>query len=450
MLIEILVPSVGESVQEAILAEWYKKDGDVVQKDEPLFVMETDKVSLEVVAEAAGVLKILVPDGETVTVGAVVGTIDTEAAVAQIDEPAPLAGAEKASPAAPEAQEEPAPVTPAETEKVSPAPPSPAPPPEPEPMVTTTDTSEVQPILSPSVRRLVAQQNIDVTKIDGTGPGGRITKGDVLLELERKDVTIPEKQPAPPSGDSAVLESTSQPPMPPAAVESITRKPMSAIRRRIAAHLLDAKQNTAMLTTFNEIDMQRVKTIRSQFKESFKEKHDVSLGMMSFFIKASVEALKDFPEINAFIDGQDIIYNNYYHIGVAIGSEKGLVVPVIRHADQLSFAQLEQAIIDYVVKIRENRLELADLGGGTFTISNGGVYGSLLSTPILNMPQSGILGMHKIENRPVAINGEVVIRPMMYVALSYDHRIVDGREAVTFLKRIKECVENPERIMMEV
>jgi 2-oxoglutarate dehydrogenase E2 component (dihydrolipoamide succinyltransferase) len=225
---------------------------------------------------------------------------------------------------------------------------------------------------------------------------------------------------------------------------------MSPLRRRIAARLLEAKQNTAMLTTFNEIDMTQVMAIRKQYKEAFKQKYQINLGMMSFFIKASVEALKEIPRINAFVDGQDIIEHHYYHIGVAVGSQRGLVVPVIRHADKLSFAGLEQAIVDFVKKINENRLEISDLEGGTFTISNGGVYGSLLSTPILNLPQSAILGMHKIEKRPVVIDDQIVIRPMMYVALSYDHRMVDGREAVTFLKRIKECVENPERIMMEI
>jgi len=232
--------------------------------------------------------------------------------------------------------------------------------------------------------------------------------------------------------------------------ELVNRKSMSPLRQRIAARLLEAKQNTAMLTTFNEIDMSQVMAIRQQYKESFKQKYQINLGMMSFFIKASIEALKEIAQINAFVDGNDIIEHHYYHIGVAIGSKRGLVVPVIRHADKLSFAGLEQAIVDYVKKINDNRLEISDLEGGTFTISNGGVYGSLLSTPILNIPQSAILGMHKIEKRPVVIDDEIVIRPMMYVALSYDHRIVDGREAVTFLKRIKECVENPERIMMEI
>ena len=241
-----------------------------------------------------------------------------------------------------------------------------------------------------------------------------------------------------------------RPPVADSTEERINRRPMTPIRQRIAARLLEAKQNTAMLTTFNEIDMAHVMAIRNQYKDRFKEKYGVNLGFMSFFIKASIEALREFPQINAFIEEKDIIEHHYYHIGVAVGTERGLVVPVIRHADQLSFAGLEKAIVDYVKKINDNRLELSDLEGGTFTISNGGVYGSLLSTPILNMPQSGILGMHKIEKRPVVIDDEIVVRPMMYVALSYDHRIVDGREAVTFLKRIKECVENPERIMMEI
>ncbi len=236
----------------------------------------------------------------------------------------------------------------------------------------------------------------------------------------------------------------------PAIDKGITRKPMSQIRQRIAARLVEAKQNTAMLTTFNEIDMTRVQEIRSHYKEAFQKKYGVRLGIMSFFIKACVEALMEFPELNASIEGKDIVYHNYYHLGVAIGAERGLVVPVIRYADKLSFAQLEQAILDYVAKIQENRLELADLEGGTFTITNGGVFGSLLSTPILNIPQSGILGMHKIENRPVVLDGQIIVRPIMYVALTYDHRIVDGRQAVTFLVRIKEFIEEPDRIMIEI
>jgi 2-oxoglutarate dehydrogenase E2 component (dihydrolipoamide succinyltransferase) len=408
MKLEIKIPSVGESVQEAVLVEWYKKDGDNIQKDEPLFVVETDKVTLEIVAEASGVLKILISEGETVDIGALVGTIDTEAAPAPPVEPE-----EPAVPVAEEAYMEPEP-------------------------------AYVRQILSPAVRRLVAERNIDVTAIAGTGPGNRVTKGDVLLYLEQTP------QGAPGMKDVAVVgsEISAQPTLPLA--KDVTRKPMSPIRQRIASRLLEAKQKTAMLTTFNEIDMSRTMAMRALFKEPFKEKYGISLGFMSFFIKASIEALKEFPEINAFVEGNEIVFHNYHHIGIAIGTGRGLVVPVIRNADVLSSAELELAIVDYVDKIKNNRLELADLEGGTFTITNGGVFGSLLSTPILNTPQSGILGMHKIEKRPVVVDDEVQIRPMMYVALSYDHRIVDGREAVRFLVKIKECIENPELIMMEI
>jgi len=419
MLLEIKVPSVGESVTEAALAQWYKKDGDQVHKGELLFVLETDKVTLEIEAEADGLLKISKSEGETIPIGGVVGTIDTEAA--------------------PKAAEEPAPT---EAEEPPPAPP-PAPPAEPSPVEPAAEIPlAAKPALSPSVRRLVAEKNLDTAKITGTGPGGRVTKGDVILYLEQAAVAVPSEV------------SAAHPALPqevaPAIEESITRKPMSQIRQRIAARLVEAKQNTAMLTTFNEIDMTRVQEIRAHYKEPFQKKYGVRLGIMSFFIKACVEALMEFPELNAYIENKDIIYHNYYHLGVAIGAERGLVVPVIRDVDKLGFAQLEQAIIDYVKKIQENRLELADLEGGTFTITNGGVFGSLLSTPILNIPQSGILGMHKIENRPVVLDGQIVVRPMMYVALTYDHRIVDGRQAVTFLVRIKEFIEEPDRIMIEI
>lgn len=388
MQIEIKVPSVGESVSEAILAEWFKTDGELVGKDEPLFVIETDKVTLEVVAEAAGTLKILVPANETVPVGTLVGTIDTETAA----QPAAVA----------------------------------------QPTVSMPVSADDLP---PSVRRLVAEKQVDISKIRGSGPAGRITKGDVLLFLE----SVP-----------AAAEAPIQPVEMGEPLEAAVRKPMSPMRRRIAARLLEAKQNTAMLTTFNEIDMGRCMAIRAQYKEAFKKRHDVSLGFMSFFTRACVEALKEIPGINAAIEGDDIVYYNHYHIGIAIGTGKGLVVPVIRNAERLGFAGIEGAIVDYVHKVKENRLELSDLEGGTFTITNGGVFGSLLSTPILNPPQSGILGMHKIEKRPVVVDDQIVIRPMMYVALSYDHRIVDGREAVTFLKRVKEFVEDPERMMMEI
>jgi 2-oxoglutarate dehydrogenase E2 component (dihydrolipoamide succinyltransferase) len=418
MSIEIKIPSVGESVQEAVLAEWFKKDGDTVRKDEPLFVIETDKVTLEVVAEADGVLTILVQAGETVAIGTVVGSLEPVAAgAAPVEKP-------KAE-AAPE-PETASTTAPAPAAANAPAPAAPAP------------SADGIP-LAPSVRRLIAEKRLDASKIQGTGPGGRLSKGDVLLYLENAPAGIPDA----PSSPAAPTDLTSV-----AAMEE--RKPMTPIRKRIAERLLASKQGTAMLTTFNEIDMARAMEIRSLYKEAFQKRHSVSLGFMSFFVKACVEALKEVPEINAFIDGHDIVYHNYQHVGVAVGTERGLVVPVIRHAERLSFAGVEQAIVDYVAKIKENRLELADLEGGTFTVSNGGVYGSLLSTPILNMPQSGILGMHKIEKRPVVIDDQIVIRPMMYVALSYDHRIVDGKGAVTFLKRVKEFVENPERMALEV
>ncbi|MDJ0803026.1 MAG: 2-oxoglutarate dehydrogenase complex dihydrolipoyllysine-residue succinyltransferase [Desulfobacterales bacterium] len=425
MTIEIKVPSVGESVTEALLAEWYPSDGAQVQKGELIFVIETDKVTLEVEAEAAGRLEILVAAGETVAIGTVVGRIDTDAAEAAA--PAP----EQPPVAAP--APEPAPEAPAPEPAPTPAPPPAAadkPPPPP------AAPAELPP-LSPSVRRLAAERQIDLAQVPGSGPGGRITKGDVILFLEGRPAAA-----APPAAAAAAP--------PPAASDGERRVPMSPIRKRIAQHLLAAKQNTAMLTTFNEIDMGRAMDVRKTYKDAFQKRHGISLGFMSFFVRACVEALKEVPEINAFIEGNDIVYHDHCHIGIAVGGKKGLVVPVLRHAEQMGFAAIEQGIVDYVTKIRENRLELADLEGGTFTISNGGVFGSLLSTPILNMPQSGILGMHKIEKRAVVVDDQIVVRPMMYVALSYDHRIVDGKGAVTFLRRVKEFMETPERILLEV
>jgi len=431
MIVEIKVPGVGESVTEAILAQWFKQDGDYVKKGEVLFVIETDKVTLEVESEAAGILKIAVSEGETVAIGAVVGTLDTAAAPKEAAAPEASPAASEAAPAkAEEAPEPEPPPTPAT---------APAPVPEAPPVVPPAAPADM--ILAPAVRRLVAEKGVDVTRISGTGPGGRVTKGDVLLYLEQAAPGDPAKMPAPVTEVSPVVEVVG---------EQTSRKPMTPIRQRIAARLLEAKQSTAMLTTFNDVDMSRVMEIRSRYKDAFQKKFGVSLGFMSFFIKASVEALKEFPAINAFVDGKEIVYHHYYHIGVAIGTGKGLVVPVIRHCENLSMAQMEQAIIDFVGKIKENRLDLADLEGGTFTITNGGVFGSLLSTPILNTPQSAILGMHRIEKRPVVIDDDIVVRPMMYLALSYDHRIVDGREAVTYLKRIKEFLENPERMIVEI
>jgi 2-oxoglutarate dehydrogenase E2 component (dihydrolipoamide succinyltransferase) len=438
MALEVKVPSVGESVTEALLAQWYKEDGDTVSKDEPLFVIETDKVTLEVTAEADGVLHIKIPAGETVKIDEVVATIDTESqpeekAVEKVPPQEEAADDQKRTERRPDRDAaEPAPAE----KKADKAP---------------EQSAGENRQLSPSVIKLLEENGLEAEDISGSGPAGRVTRGDVLLHLERKAPDQNRGKPSTrPSEPAAKAASEPDKPAAEGPGNAVTREPMSPLRRRIAEHLLNAKQNTAMLTTFNDIDMQNVMQMRSRYKEAFKSKYDVSLGFMSFFIKACIGALRDFPRVNAFIEDGQIVYHHYFHIGVAIGTGKGLVVPVIRHADRLSFAELEQAIVDYVDKVKNNRLELTDLEGGTFTITNGGVFGSLLSTPILNMPQSGILGMHRIEKRPVVVDDQIVIRPMMYVALSYDHRIIDGREAVTFLRRIKECVENPERTMMEI
>ena len=430
MEIQIRIPEVGESVHEAVLAEWYRRDGDFVKKGDVLFAIETDKVTLEVSAEADGVLRILVREGATAPVGSVVGVLDTAAKMSP-EAVSPRPGAEdkppKPTPTPPDAAAEPAPMKPRTRTgaKISQTA---------APIDKSGRERSPKPDLQPSVERMISEKGIDVSKISGSGPGGKITRGDVLLFLEESP-----RQEAPVTPSSAHYPES-----------AVRRAPMSRIRLRIAERLLEARQNTAMLTTFNEIDMSRVQDARTRFREAFLKKYGVPLGIMSFFIKAAVVALKEFPEVNASIDERDIVYHDYYHIGIAVGAERGLVVPVIRHADSLGFGDIEKAIRGYVIKIEKNLLELSDLEGGTFTITNGGVYGSLMSTPILNTPQSGILGMHKIEERPVVAAGQIVIRPMMYVALSYDHRLIDGREAVGFLKRIKECVENPERIAMEI
>lgn len=427
MQVEIKIPSVGESVREATIAQWFKKDGERVGKDELLFVIETDKVTLEIVSPADGILSIKVPERGVAPIGAVVGVIETEGVVKTDEKPVEVS--RQLSPEKSDSLTVSSPVA-AVSASATPA---------------TSELAAAAPILSPAVRRLVAENQLDATKIRGTGPGGRLTKGDVILFMEGGGEV--EKQPKAVIPPTDVTEPTR---LPAAKEEEITRKPMSRIRRRIAERLVAAKQSTAMLTTFNEIDMSRAMEIRDRHKDSFNKVHGVRLGFMSFFTKACVAALREFPELNAFIDGEDVVYHRHVHVGMAIGSERGLLVPVIRYADRLSFAAIEKAIIDYVEKIKRNQLALEDLEGGTFTITNGGVYGSLLSTPILNMPQSGILGLHKIEKRPVVIDDAVVVRSMMYVALSYDHRMVDGREAVSFLKRIKTDMEEPERLMLEV
>ncbi|NUM35402.1 MAG: 2-oxoglutarate dehydrogenase complex dihydrolipoyllysine-residue succinyltransferase [Candidatus Brocadiae bacterium] len=412
---EIQIPKIAESIREAYLAQWYKQSGDFVKKNMPVLSLETDKISLEIKAEEDGILNILVAQGETVPVGTVVATI--AASTQAKDLPTP----EKVSAGVSQ-------------EKISKDTP-----PSLQPLALSTPEKKAKALFGPKVQKLLEETKVDVSQIVPSGPGGRITRNDVLFFMEEKGIPFPSS-----------LEKKAAPEPKKAAEEETLRKPMSPLRKKIAEKMLEGKNSTAMLTTFNEVDMTKVMQIRKEYKEEFQKKYNVSLGIMSFFIKASIEALKEYPQVNAFIEGNDLVYHNYYHIGVAIGSEKGLIVPVIRHAERLGFAEIEKAIKNYVQKIEEKRLELSDLEGGTFTVSNGGVYGSLLSTPILNMPQSGILGMHSIQDRPIAINGQVVIRPMMYIALSYDHRIIDGRESVQFLKRIKQCIENPERILVEI
>ena len=426
MSVEITVPALGESVTEAEVAKWFKQVGDAVEADEPLVELETDKVTLEVNAPAAGVLaEIVAGEGAEVEVGAVLGRIDETGA----------AGAVAAATKAPAA-----------------AAPEPEPDPEPEP--------EPEPApLSPAVRKLVAEHDLDPAEIEGTGKDGRLLKADVEAYLaaqaaapEPEPAPVPEPKPAPDKPVATPRPAAPKPaPAPPRADdEREVRVRMSRLRRRIAERLKEAQNSAAMLTTFNDVDMTAILDLRKRYRDSFEKRHGVRLGFMSFFVKACIEALKEIPAVNAEIDGDDIVYKNYYDIGVAVGTEQGLVVPILRDADGLSFAGIERTIAELGVKARDGNLSMAELTGGTFTVSNGGVYGSMLSTPILNPPQSGILGMHRIEQRPVARDGEVVIRPMMYLALSYDHRIVDGREAVTFLVKVKEGLEDPERLLIGV
>jgi 2-oxoglutarate dehydrogenase E2 component (dihydrolipoamide succinyltransferase) len=411
MAIEIKVPAVGESITEGTLARWLKKDGDLVRADEPLFELETEKATSEVAAPANGRLRIKVKEGQTVAIGTVVGILEA-AADAPPPQPKPAA-------AAPAKKEE---------ENARTQPPAAVPP-------------------SPAARRLAADEGIDLAQVAGSGPKGRITKEDLVTYLERSK-SAPE--PAPTAVASPPPAPAPAAPPEPAAAGRETRQRMSSIRQRIAERLVASQKTTATLTTFNEADLSALLALRGRYKERFQEKHKVGLGFMSFFVKACVEALKAFPLVNARIDGSDIVFHNYYDIGVAVSTEKGLMVPVLRGADRLSFAQIEKGIAELAQKARDGKISVNDLTGGTFTITNGGVFGSLLSTPILNPPQSAILGMHTIQKRPVAVDDQVVVRPMMYLALSYDHRLIDGREAVLFLVRVKECVEAPERLLLEV
>ena len=419
MSIEVKIPAVGESISSGVVSVWHKKTGEEVKAGEPLFTLETDKVSTEIVAEKAGVLNTIAAEGQEVKIGEVVATIEEAAAGAA---PPTTVATPTHVKDKPDPNREEAPIS---GEK----------------------KSSNAGVLSPAVRRIVTEEKLEPANLGGSGKGGRLTKGDALAAAADRGATPqpPPAETAPPTSDGTAAP----PPSPPAETGRFTRKKMSPLRRKIAAQLVMAQHTAAILTTFNECDMTAVSELRKKSQDAFTAKNNLKLGFMSFFIKAAVEALKTVPAINTRIEGEDFIQNHFYDIGVAVGTERGLVVPVVRDADKKSFADLELDIANYAAKAREGKIKIEDLQGGTFTISNGGVYGSLLSTPILNPPQSGILGMHSIQQRPMAVNGEVVIRPMMYLALSYDHRAVDGKEAVTFLIKVKECIEDPTKLPLD-
>jgi 2-oxoglutarate dehydrogenase E2 component (dihydrolipoamide succinyltransferase) len=460
--VAITVPSVGESITEGTLARWLKPDGASVQSGDPLFELETEKASTVVPAAAAGVLKIGAAEGQTVAVGATVGTIEPRGIPSGAQIPPPRAGAARREADGAAEGKRPTPLA---------------------SIGQVEGRSDETHLLSPAVRRLITEEGVDVASVPATGPGGRLTKGDVLSYLESPaaesgtasgvasvapfapspasqpalagmvaapaPVAVSAQAPAPVAGPAPVAAPAAQTaPRPGAARE--TRERMSTLRQRISQRLLEAQNTAAILTTFNEADMSRVMELRARFKEPFQARHGVGLGFMSFFVKAAIEALKAYPLVNARIEQSDVVYQHFYDIGVAVTTDRGLVVPVVRDADRLSFAAIEKAIADFASKARAGTITVGDLQGGTFTITNGGVFGSLLSTPILNPPQSAILGMHAMKQRPVVVADEIVIRPMMYLALSYDHRLIDGRDAVGFLVRVKDCIENPERMMFEV
>ncbi len=412
---EIRVPALGESVTEATIGKWFKKAGDVVAVDEPLVELETDKVTIEVPAPAAGVLTdVAVKDGDTVAVGALLGAIKEGAGAA-----AAKAQAKRAEPALQAA-------------------PAPAPS---KPAAAVARAAEMP--LAPAVSKLAAETGMDASAVPGTGKDGRVTKGDMLAAIERAVA-----QPTPVAAPAAAIQVRAPSPPDDAAREERVR--MTRLRQTIARRLKEAQNTAAMLTTFNEVDMTQVMALRAQYRDLFENKHGVKLGFMGFFVRACVQALKEIPAVNAEIDGPDIVYKNYYHIGIAVGTERGLVVPVVRDCDLKSLAEIEKGIADFGRRARDGALKIEELQGGTFTITNGGIYGSLMSTPILNAPQSGILGMHKIQERPMVVAGQVEARPMMYLALSYDHRLVDGREAVMFLVRVKESLEDPARLVLDL
>jgi len=426
MTFEFRIPTLGESVTEGVIVRWAKQDGEAVKPDDVLLELETDKASMELPAERAGVLRIVKPAGEKVVVGELVARIEEDggARAAGPAAPKPPPAAPEPPSAAPEPAPKPAPAAPAA--RLAPA----------EAEAASAAARAVGP-LSPAVRRLLAEHDLDPTLVPASGKGGRLTKEDVLAYLERSARPVRIDVPAAPQPSAAL-------------VEGEERVPMSPIRRRIAERLVQAQRTAAILTTFNEIDMSEVIALRAEHKERFQKQHGIGLGFMSFFARASITALRDIPVVNAEIRGDDIVYRKFVHLGVAVGTERGLVVPVLHHAERMSFADIEREIARLAGLARDGKLKLDDLAGGTFTISNGGVYGSLLSTPILNPPQSAILGMHKIEKRPVVVEDQIAIRPMMYVAVSYDHRLVDGEQAVTFLVRVKERLEDPERLLLDV
>jgi 2-oxoglutarate dehydrogenase E2 component (dihydrolipoamide succinyltransferase) len=409
---EIRVPTLGESVTEATIGRWFKKAGEAVAVDEPLVELETDKVTIEVPAPSAGVLgEISAKDGDTVAVGALLGMINDGA------------GAAKAAPALTAAK--------------------PAPPPAAVPAPAAAKAAPSDAPLAPSVRKLSIESGVDATTVPGSGKDGRVTKGDMLAAIEKAA-----SAPTPVSQPAAAVQVRAPSPADDAAREERVR--MTRLRQTIARRLKDVQNTAAMLTTFNEVDMSHIMAMRAQYKDVFEKKHGSKLGFMGFFTKACVQALKDIPAVNAEIDGTDLIYKNYYHIGIAVGTDKGLVVPVVRDCDHKSIAEIEKAIADFGHRARDGQLKIDEMQGGTFTITNGGIYGSLMSTPILNAPQSGILGMHKIQERPMVVGGKIEVRPMMYLALSYDHRVIDGKEAVTFLVRVKESLEDPARLVLDL
>ncbi|SMQ72573.1 2-oxoglutarate dehydrogenase E2 component [Devosia lucknowensis] len=427
MSTEIRVPTLGESVTEATIGQWFKQVGDAVSADEPIVELETDKVTIEVPAPAAGVLEAIAANpGDTVDVNALLGIIAAAGAGAAASTPA-------AAPPAPAKSEVPA------ANAAGPE------------VIKATSTTDRAP--APSAQKLINENGLDAGAIAGSGKSGQVLKEDVLSSLARPAAPAAAPVAAPAAAPAPVAAKAPAAPRAPVAADDAAneeRVKMTRLRQTIARRLKDAQNTAAMLTTFNEVDMKPVMDLRNSYKELFEKKHGVKLGFMGFFAKAVVHALKEIPAVNAEIDGDDLIYKKYAHLGVAVGTDKGLVVPVVRNADQMSIAEIEKEIGNLGKKARDGQLSMADMQGGTFTISNGGVYGSLMSTPILNAPQSGILGMHKIQERPVVVGGQIVIRPMMYLALSYDHRIVDGKEAVTFLVRVKESLEAPERLVLDL